>query len=269
MKNASILVLALSSIFAVHSNEIKQRNVIVPAGRPEGRITRGKAAGQGQFPYQAFLILTEGEQRFISCGASLISHEWVLTAAHCTLNSIEADVLLGAVDRRYPEVKHVVSKQNIFTHVEYDTKTYENDIALIKIPFTKYSCNIRAVKLPPKRPSYSSYVGESVIASGWGRTSDSPSSSPHILQWAELTIIPNKVCQMSYLISPGNICTSTVGGVNICNGDSGGPIVLKDSEIQIGLTSFGARSCIKDVPSVFIRVSSYLEWIKKISGVSS
>ena len=54
--------------------------VHVPLNEQDHRITGGQDAVCGQFPWQAAIII---DNRFF-CGGSLISDQWVLTAAHCT-----------------------------------------------------------------------------------------------------------------------------------------------------------------------------------------
>jgi secreted trypsin-like serine protease len=48
---------------------------------PEGdqRITNGIVASRGQFPWQVGLTI----DNTWFCGGSVISNDWVLTAAHC------------------------------------------------------------------------------------------------------------------------------------------------------------------------------------------
>lgn len=96
-----------------------------------------------------------------------------------------------------------------------------------------------------------------------------------MLRYIDVPIINNSACNNYYLgsVKNTNICTSSKADKkSTCNGDSGGPLVLIDNDdnILIGATSFGIIfGCELGFPSVFTRITSYLDWIEKISGVSS
>ena len=67
-------------------------------------------------------------------------------------------------------------------------------------------------------------------------------------------------------LSDNQICAGTQG-VDVCFGDSGGPLMLMDEETEqwsvIGTTSFGWFSCEEEaVPSVYSRIDMFLDWIK-------
>ncbi|KAH8342316.1 hypothetical protein KR059_001231, partial [Drosophila kikkawai] len=193
------------------------------------------------------------------------------SAGGCELGApTSVTVYLGATVRTSPEVSHTVSSSSIIIHSGWNSANLRNDISLIKIPSTTYTTKIKAVALPAIASSYSTYAGETVIASGWGRQSDSSSGVATNLAYAEMTVIANSVCAATYgtsIVVSSNICVSTTGGISTCNGDSGGPLVTK-STIQVGLTSFGAAAgCEKGYPAAFTRVTSYLDWIKTKTGI--
>lgn len=50
---------------------------------PSSRIVGGNLASYGQFPYQVGMSLYDSSNSWW-CGGSIISDEWILTAAHCT-----------------------------------------------------------------------------------------------------------------------------------------------------------------------------------------
>lgn len=51
----------------------------------DGKIVGGQKARRGQFPYQVGMYLYTQDQSSSKCGGSLISRQWIITAAHCTI----------------------------------------------------------------------------------------------------------------------------------------------------------------------------------------
>jgi len=49
----------------------------------EGRIVGGEVAPYGQWPWQVSLRQYKNGQYRHKCGAALLTHEWIITAAHC------------------------------------------------------------------------------------------------------------------------------------------------------------------------------------------
>ena len=55
------------------------------------RIVGGEDTEVNEYPWQAGLV-TRGQRDFVWCGGSLISSNWVLTAAHCTAGRFYLDI---------------------------------------------------------------------------------------------------------------------------------------------------------------------------------
>ena len=266
-----LIVLAVT-LLATASAAVYPRNVVMPVAETEGRITNGNTATAGQFPYQVGLSMQLSVLSSSWCGGSLIGTNWVLTAAHCTTGAKKVTVYLGATQRTSAQVTYTVTADDIIIHAAYNDKTLKNDISLIRIPSVSYTAKIQPVKLPAISSSYSAYTGDYVIASGWGRISDSSVGVTNNLQWARLQVISNSQCAATYgtsTVLASNICVATPAGVSTCNGDSGGPLVLESTKVQVGLTSFGAKAgCELGYPAAFTRLTSYLDWIKANTGIS-
>ncbi|XP_014100179.2 serine protease 1-like [Bactrocera oleae] len=262
-------IICLALILAVAEYE-RALYVPVVSEKFDGRITNGKDAAPNQFPYQVGLLLTTAS-RTSWCGGSLIGKNWVLTGAHCTETANFVQVYLGAIVRTSPAVSYNISKSDIIVYPGWIKKTTKNDISLIRIPTVNYTAAIQPVALPKIASSYPTYNGESVIASGWGRTSDTSTSAASKLQYATMTVISNAQCKKSYEgISASNICTATTGGISTCSGDSGGPLVLASSKVLVGVTSFSSNEgCSLGYPAAFTRLTSYLDWIEQETGISA
>nr|CAD7268300.1 unnamed protein product [Timema shepardi] len=147
------------------------------ANLPDARIINGAAASMGQFPWQVQLIMDQSE----FCGGSLISSNWVLTAAHCTNGASSFVVTLGGtyVNSRQQGSVTVESRSSVVNQA-FDPDQLVNDVALVQLPYSIPSSGyIDTIRLPSYSESTESFVGQNAVISGWGRTSDGT--------WAECT----------------------------------------------------------------------------------
>lgn len=118
-------------------------------------------------------------------------------------------------------------------------------------------------------PCMHSYI---IICSYYTLFSVSASSTSSSLNYSSLPIIANSICSVTYgtkVITANTICVSTPSGTSTCQGDSGGPLALESDGVLIGVTSFvSSAGCASGSPAGFIRVTSYLNWIKEKTGIS-
>ncbi|KAJ8942821.1 hypothetical protein NQ318_022835 [Aromia moschata] len=250
-------------------SKIKPMDVFVepiPGAKPEigTRVVGGSEAARNSIPYQVAVII-DGSG---FCGGSLISRQWVLSAAHCTIRASFVQVILGAHNIQTTEVTQVIStSRDITNHAGFSSTTLANDISLVRLPSeVTLTSAIQVIALAPA--SSGTFAGSTGLLSGWGRTTEASNAISATLQRINLNIITNAVCQNTFssLILASTICTSGVGSVGACNGDSGGPLVVNNA--QVGIVSFGSiRGCQAGQPTAFARVSSFRSWISSVAGI--
>lgn len=240
------------------------------------RIVGGTNATKSQFPFYAQIVssikVNESSTVSANCGGSVISSTYILTAAHCVTNATLVRIILGfyTIDDRRGAAAYPVKSVHI--HDEYNSTAKNHDLALIEltkeIKFTEFikpiqlSCNYTLSDI-------------STLVAGTGLTSDVDRKLSTSLQWTNLTTLSNERCTKSYWpigsIKSSNLCAIGEPKQGACHGDSGTALVRETdgTQIQIGVLSWGLlHGCERGYPSVFTRISSYLEWIKQRANVS-
>ena len=111
-------------------------------------IILGDPAQDGEIPFQAFLISSRNNSNSGAlCGGSLIRPNWVLTAAHCVVNTDRTEVRLGSANRSTMPFSEISYER--YPHPRYNPLTIANDVALIKLPVNASGPNIATVDIAP------------------------------------------------------------------------------------------------------------------------
>ncbi|OWK62716.1 Enteropeptidase [Lonchura striata] len=208
------------------------------------------------------------------CGASLVSDEWLVTAAHCVYGRQQKPSRWRAVLGLYSQsdlAQPPAAVQNIdriIINPHYMKQTKDSDIALMhlqhKVQYTDY---IQPICLPEKNQQFLPGINCSIA--GWGNIRNGGPSS-NILQEAEVPLLSNEKCQQwmpKYNITENMLCAGyDMGGIDSCQGDSGGPLTFEDGDkwFLVGVVSFGEGCALPQQPGVYVRVTMFVDWIKNI-----
>ncbi|KXJ80485.1 hypothetical protein RP20_CCG024817 [Aedes albopictus] len=244
--------------------------------RPEGRIVGGYFATPGQFPYQIVMIANFPEGGAL-CGGSVLSQNFILTAAHCVDQASGGTIILGAHDRTNAneagQVRIPFTADGVYYHQNWDPSLIRYDIATVRMSSpVQFTDRIQPVTLPRWSDVGNDFAGVTGTVSGFGRFSDDINAASDVLRYVTNPIQTNTACNIRFLglIQPENICLAGDNGRGACSGDSGGPMTIsRDGKtVQVGVVSFGlALGCERNWPSVFARTSSFLQWIQAHSDV--
>ncbi|KAL2089918.1 hypothetical protein ACEWY4_014606 [Coilia grayii] len=195
------------------------------------------------------------------CGGFLVHESFVMTAAHCIHWGVDLTVVVGGHSLKNQNIGSRMSVKYYHIHPGYDSKTLQNDIALLQLAEGLRKSKFVGLIPLPKKKSDIKHASACSVA-GWGATKTNGSANDVLLE-ADVVIMERKKCRKYWSkLSEGMMCAS--GKASFCQGDSGGPLVCKGK--AEGVVSYNERNnCDKPTrPNVYTRVSAYLPWINGI-----
>ncbi|XP_068103316.1 transmembrane protease serine 9-like [Hyperolius riggenbachi] len=249
------------------------------------RIVGGMDATDGEWPWQVSIY----ENRQFICGGSLITSQWVLTAAHCfdeynVSTQLSSYMVYLGLYQLYKYTNHTVASTlaAIIRNSNYHGTASIGDIALLKLSspvnFTDY---IMPICLPSSSVTFP--CGMDCWVTGWGTLySDGPFPVNGTLQEVMVPLIDYQTCDQVYhvdsttsastvIIQSDKICAGYInGGKDSCQGDSGGPLVCKVQGVwyEIGVVSWGDGCAYAKRPGVYTLVTAYQDWINSYVSVT-
>ncbi|CAL8258641.1 unnamed protein product [Boreogadus saida] len=192
------------------------------------------------------------------CGGSLVSKDWVVSAAHCYKSRVE--VRLGEHNIRVTEgTEQFISSSRVIRHPNYSSYNIDNDVMLIKL---RTPATLNQYVQPVALPTACAAAGTMCLVSGWGDTMSSTADSNR-LQCVNVPILSREVCDNSYpgMLTDAMFCAGYVeGGKDSCQGDSGGPVVCA-GELQ-GVVSWGFGCAEKNHPGVYAKTCIFTDWLQ-------
>ncbi|XP_011872939.1 PREDICTED: low-density lipoprotein receptor-related protein 1B-like isoform X1 [Vollenhovia emeryi] len=252
-------------------------------------IVKGwRVEGEESLPWQATLFSHEDGQWRFFCGGTLIAERVVLTAGHCVWKTA-ADtmrVAFGILSSDLSQVgenAQVIDVESIELQNAYQDheSNYGSDIALLIL---KRAVAINSVVGPACVPWHSDAIlleyqrnGGLGLVAGMGLT-ENDTFSP-VLRVTTMKIISDDECRQNQnrdfrkYVTYTSFCAGWANGTGVCNGDSGGGLVLQRPDSSVwevhGVVSVSPRRldtnvCDPNFYAVFTKVSMYTNWIHEV-----
>lgn len=214
------------------------------------KIVGGEDAVEGAAPYmvsvQAFRASIADYRH--TCGGSILSTLWILTAAHCITENepLLAPMRIVAGEHNFGITtgrEQIRLTPKVHIHADYTGGVAPYDIALLGVeePLNFFTGVVAKINLP----SPGSIPQGFVQLFGWGSISTNETAIiPDIMQTVRKDVLPLELCRevldnkfpMGTPLHFTNVCTGPLASeITACSGDSGGPIVQGSGDAVSGV----------------------------------
>lgn len=256
LQAAFVIRFVFSSFSQATEEEVVSNVALRGQGRPKtlstkqnhqrnfgSRIIGGNEATSGRYKYYVSL---HDDMFGHFCGASLITNDTVLSAAHCGGGLYQAVIDTHSLNTISENDKFDINKEVV--HPGYsDSGDGSNDIMLLFLnePVTSRNHTVEYIKLNSDSTVPNS--GDPVTVIGHGLTDEFGFEVSSVLMEVDVVALSNEECkENSYgdLLSDDMLCAADTAK-DSCQGDSGGPLFVPGNhssgalDAQVGIVSWG------------------------------
>ncbi|XP_055548492.1 uncharacterized protein LOC129732053 [Wyeomyia smithii] len=283
----SLVVVASFAADSALGNDCGQRPALT-----RGLVHFGNESQLGEWPWHVALFhrMNRASPSY-ACGGTIISENYIVTAAHCVYPRSRvrpltaAEILVRAGIANIQQLEHSLQQfavAEIVRHEEFNTDVLGNDIALLKIAGALEMTNyVRPICLWNGTDGEELIVGKGGTVAGWGL--DENGTLPDVLKHAVMPIVSRKSCRDSdptyytnFLFDRKTFCAGYRNGTSAAPGDSGGGLyieinekwflrgIVSNGKLQPTSNAFDARSFV-----VFTDIAHFMPWVNSNTGLAS
>ncbi|HYH35741.1 MAG TPA: serine protease [Nocardioides sp.] len=229
------------------------------AASPADAIVGGSQADEGEFPFMAS-IQSKGQDGTSGhfCGGSVIGTRWVLTAAHCLVDTApgEIQVGVGRTDIDDLSTGQTLAVDRIVVHPDYaETGTFDAALVHVTADIAAPSIALTAVGEDGLEAD-----GAPLTVAGWGTEFFGSPVIPSGLKSVDVEAVADASCTTNAMMGfqpDSELCAEALGG-DSCQGDSGGPLfgTVAGRVTQVGIVSYGLGCATPAFPGVYGEVNN-------------
>lgn len=292
MRRTSAFLVAILATTVLLAPNAAEAETDPPPGQTD--VVGGAQSAPGQFPWTAALIRRSAPTRKdgFTCGATVLSPSWALTAGHCLLDNYDQypdaqfgnyvsrshfALLTGTTSLAQDGGGQKLNVTAVYPHPYYDPFFNTYDFALLRLANPTPAPAISTIGTTPAEAALDD-PGTQQTTVGWGLTSETAPDVPTYQRFVQVPMQSDSTCAGAYPIgrrdeggfpleyhASSMVCAGPLeGGQDSCAGDSGGPLAIQAGDgtwRQTGVVSFGFGCALSDNPGVYSRVSSAAAWI--------